>query len=40
MYDPYYGDDEEEEWDKSHIKENISKVISRNLSKKFKRSLK
>ena len=40
MYDSYYGDDEEEEWNKSHIKENISKVISLNLSKKFKRGLK
>jgi hypothetical protein len=40
LYDSYYGEDEEEEWNKSHIKENISKVISRNLSKKFKRSLK
>ena len=39
MYDPYYGDDEEE-WNKPHIKENISKVKSLNLFKKFKRGLK
>jgi hypothetical protein len=38
MYNPYY-DDNEEEWDITHIKENISKVKSLNLSKKFKKGL-